>query len=122
MTNDPVALRWSEWADEPSVWNGTVDGKKIGTDLTIIFYSTDEIGAGPLLHAHSYDEVFIVRKGRAMFTVGDQKIEAEAGDILMGPAHVPHKFKNLGPGPLETTDIHLSPEFIQTLVDDPDPD
>ncbi len=134
MTNDPVALRWSEWADEPSVWNGTVDGKKTGTDLTIIFYSTDEIGAGPRLHVHSYDEVFIVRKGRAVFTVGDQKIEAEAGDILdqkieaeagdilMGPAHVPHKFKNLGPGPLETTDIHLSPEFIQTLVDDPDPD
>ena len=122
MTKNPVALRWSEWADAPRDWNGTVDGTKTGTDLTIIFYSTDEIGAGPRLHFHDYDEVFIVRKGRALFTVGDRKIEAEAGDILMGPACVPHKFKNLGPGPLETTDIHLRPEFVQTLVDDPDQD
>ncbi len=122
MTKLPMAVRWSDWSDAPRDWNGMVDGTAIGTDLTILFYSTDEIGAGPLLHVHTYDEVFIIRKGRALFTVGDQKIEAQAGDVVMGPAHIPHKFKNLGPGKLETTDIHLSPEFIQTAVDDPDPD
>ena len=40
-----------------------------------------------------------------------------AGDILLGPANVPHKFENLGPGPLETTDIHLSDRWIQTNLE-----
>ncbi len=120
MAKSPVTLKWSDWADAPDTWNGIVDGAKTGTDLTVLFYTTDEIGAGPKLHVHTYDEVFVVRKGRALFTVGEQKVEAAAGDILMGPAHVPHKFKNLGPGPLETTDIHLSPVFEQTAVEDPE--
>ena len=53
-------------------------------------------------------------------TIGEEKIEAEAGQILLGPANVPHKFENLGPGVLETTDIHLSPEWIQTNLEDPE--
>ena len=48
--------------------------------------------------------------------------QAEAGDVLMAPAEIPHKFKNLGPGLLETTDIHVSDRWIQTNLDDPDPD
>jgi mannose-6-phosphate isomerase-like protein (cupin superfamily) len=69
---------------------------------------------------HPYDEVFIIRKGRARFTIGDEKIEAEAGDVLMGPANIPHKYHNLGPGLLESTDIHLSRTWIQTDLDDPE--
>ena len=47
-------------------------------------------------------------------------LEAEAGDIVLGPANIPHKYHNLGPGPLESIDIHLSPEWIQTDLDDPE--
>ena len=46
MAKQPVALRWSDWAEEPEVWEGTVDGTQTGTDLTLIFYSTDKVGAG----------------------------------------------------------------------------
>ncbi|MEO1104400.1 MAG: cupin domain-containing protein, partial [Pseudomonadota bacterium] len=66
--------------------------------------------------------VFIVREGRARYTVGTETFEAEGGDIVFGPANVPHKFVNLGPGRLESTDIHLSPEWIQTDLEDPEPD
>ena len=38
------------------------------------------MGEGPTLHVHPYDEVFTIQKGRARFTVGDQVIDAEAGD------------------------------------------
>ena len=55
-----------------------------------------------------------------MFTIGAEKIEAEAGDILLGPADVPHKYTNLGPGPLESTDIHLSDRWVQTDLEDPE--
>ncbi len=61
-----------------------------------------------------------MRVGRALFTIGDERIEAQAGDILLGPANVPHKYHNLGPGLLESTDIHLSDRWIQTDLDEPE--
>lgn len=52
-----------------------------------------------------------MRVGRARFTVGDRIIDAEAGQIVVAPANVPHKFENLGPGRLETTDLHEAGAF-----------
>ena len=58
-----------------------------------------------------------MQTGRARFFVGDQTIDAEAGDTVMAPAAVPHRFINLGPGRLQTLDIHLSPRWIQTNLE-----
>ena len=118
MTHKPVLLKREDWAAEADRWVGRVEGKDIGTNVTILFFSSDKIGGGPPLHVHSYDEVFIVRQGRARFTIGDETVDAEAGQILLGPANVPHKFENLGPGRLETTDIHLSDHFEQIELED----
>lgn len=121
MTGEAKLVKHADWArDEALFWRGRVEGKDLGTQATVLFYSTDKVGAGPVLHVHKYDEIFIVREGHALFTVGDQKIEAEAGDILFGPANVPHKFANLGPGRLETTDVHLSDHFAQVELPDPE--
>jgi len=120
MSRTPLLLQRDDWASDDQLWRGRFEGKDIGTDVTVLFFATNEIGHGPRWHVHPYDEVFIVRTGRALFTIGDEKIEAEAGQILLGPADVPHKFVNLGPGPLETTDIHLSDRWIQTNLDDPE--
>lgn len=116
----PVHKTRSDWARDDRLWRGVMHGKDLGADVTVLFYSTEETGKGPKWHVHTYDEIFIVRAGRALFTIGAEKIEAAAGDILLGPANVPHKFVNLGPGLLETTDIHLSDEWIQTDLDDPE--
>jgi mannose-6-phosphate isomerase-like protein (cupin superfamily) len=35
-----------------------------------------------------------------------------AGDIVVVPPGVPHKFTNSGPGPSELICIHASPTFI----------
>ncbi len=120
MTAKPVILKRADWASHETLWKGHFLGKDIGTDATVIFYATEEVGIGPRWHMHPYDELFIMRQGRALFTIGEEKIEAEAGDILLGPANIPHKYHNLGPGVLESTDIHLSPEWIQTDLDDPE--
>lgn len=120
MAREPVKLTRADWARDPELWRGRFEGKGIGTGVTVLFFASEKVGAGPVLHVHPYDEVFIVRQGRALFTIGDEKIEAAAGDILLGPAEVPHKFENLGPGLLETTDIHLSDRWIQTDLDDPE--
>lgn len=121
MTREPAILHRADWArNDQTDWLGHVDGERLGTGVTVLFYTQSEVGKGPRLHVHDYDEIFIVRRGRALFTVGERKIEAKAGDVLLGPAGVPHKFVNLGPGELETTDVHLAPRWVQTNLDDPD--
>ena len=113
-------IRSEQWAKSLSPWRGYLEGQAFPTGVTVLFYAADEVGVGPKLHVHPYDEIFILREGRALFTVGDTKLEAAAGDIVFGPANVPHKYHNLGPGRLETTDIHVSDRWIQTDLDDPE--
>lgn len=98
-------------------YRGSINGETLATQITVLTYGNDEPGVGPVLHIHPYDEVFVVQKGRARFFVGDHTIDAEAGDTVMAPAAVPHKFINLGPGRLQTLDIHLSPRWIQTNLE-----
>jgi mannose-6-phosphate isomerase-like protein (cupin superfamily) len=94
-------------------YRGSVNGEALATQVTVLAYGTDELGRGPKLHVHPYDEIFVVQEGRARFFVGDEVIDAEAGETVLGPAGLPHKFVNLGPGRLQTMDIHLSPRWIQ---------
>ena len=95
-------------------WRGVIPGLDLGGPVTVLAYGTDEVGVGPRLHVHPYDETFIVIAGNARFTVGDAIVDATAGDVVLGPAGVPHKFENRGPDRLQTIDIHHSPTWIQT--------
>lgn len=110
-----------DWAEKADVWQGEFQGGEFGAGISVMFFTTDKIGGGPKLHQHPYPQVFIVREGRGLFTVGGEAIEATAGQILFAPANTPHKFHNLGPGRLETTDLHVTPKFETTWLDDPDP-
>ena len=101
----------------PRAWRGSLAGEAIGSANTILAYATDTIGEGPRLHVHPYDESFVVIMGQARFFVGDEVIEAAAGDVLLAPAGQPHRFENAGPGRLQTIDIHHSPRWIQTDLD-----
>jgi len=96
---------------------GSVNGAVLGAQVTVLAYGNDEPGTGPVLHVHPYDEIFVVIQGRARFFVGDAVIDAEAGETVLGPAGVPHRFVNLGPGRLQTIDIHHSPKWIQTNLE-----
>ena len=98
-------------------WRGDVNGETLGGDVTVLAYGTTTPGEGPPLHVHPYDETFIVMEGQARFFVGDQVIDAVAGEVVRGPKGIPHRFENLGPGRLQTIDIHHSPRWIQTDLD-----
>jgi len=110
---EPKKIAASEWMNGKKALRGLLEGKGIGTGITLIRYVTDVIGEGPTLHVHPYDEIFTITEGRARFTVGDRIIDAEAGDVVLGPANIPHGYQNLGPGRLDSLDIHLSPEWVQ---------
>ncbi|WP_126976346.1 cupin domain-containing protein [Frigidibacter oleivorans] len=98
-------------------WRGVVAGGTLGGPVTILAYGTDEIGAGPRWHVHPYDETFLVIEGRAKFFVGNTVVEVGAGEVVLGPMGLPHRFENLGPGRLQTIDIHHATEWVQTDID-----
>jgi len=110
---EPAKVSASEWQNPGQALRGLLEGKDLHTNITLIRYVTDVVGEGPTLHVHPYDEIFTITEGRARFTVGDNTIDAEAGDVVLGPANIPHGYQNLGPGRLDSLDIHLSPEWIQ---------
>jgi mannose-6-phosphate isomerase-like protein (cupin superfamily) len=68
-------------------------------------------GGGPRLHRHDYAEIMIIQEGRGTYTVDSATLEAGAGQILIIPAGLPHKFVNSGDGQLRQIDIHLNKQF-----------
>src|SRR5262245_35272020 len=102
----------TDWSDDAVLWKGELQGEAYGANVSIIFNYEHETGGGPRLHQHPYSETFIIRSGVAIFTVAGETIRATAGQIVVVPAHTPHKFTNAGPAPLETIDIHASSHFV----------
>jgi mannose-6-phosphate isomerase-like protein (cupin superfamily) len=95
-----------QWLSNPIRMDGEWQGAKHGAGICVIANCMEEPGGGPRLHKHPYAETFVILAGTALFTIGDAKIEASAGHILVVPPDTPHKFENRGPGTLETIDIH----------------
>jgi len=85
-------------------------GIEHGAGVCLIFVEA-EPGDGPSLHRHPYEEIFITQAGRCTFFVGDDEFEAGAGEIVIAPAGVPHRFVNSGDETLRQLDIHVSPQF-----------
>ena len=70
------------------------------------------------LHKHPYKEIFIIQEGVSTLTVDTTTLEAVAGQIIIVPADVPHKFANNGDGQLKQIDIHVNREFITDWLED----
>jgi len=96
----------------------TFEGYRYG-DANVSFFLTDAPpGSGPKLHKHPYEEVFVVQEGSVTFTVGDATIEATAGQIVIAPAGVPHKFVNSGTGRARHIDIHTSRRMVTEWLEE----
>lgn len=94
------------------------EGAEYG-NVGVSFFLTDApMGAGPGLHIHPYAEIFIVQEGRATFTVGEERIEAGAGQIVIVPPGAPHAFVNAGDGPLRQISIHPRERMITEWLED----
>ena len=81
------------------------EGRDHGATVSF-FLTRHPPGTGVNLHRHPYEETFIVQEGEARYTIGGETIEAKAGQILIAPAGVPHRFVNSGKGPLRQINIH----------------
>ncbi len=67
---EPAKVTASQWQHPGRALRGLLEGKDLRTNVTLIRYVTDVVGAGPTLHVHPYDEIFTITEGRARFTVG----------------------------------------------------
>ncbi|MEQ1949942.1 cupin domain-containing protein [Mesorhizobium sp. CN2-181] len=101
-----------DWLADLAGFHGEWQGAAHGAGICVIANLIEYPGGGPKLHRHPYPEIFVIRRGTALFTIGDKTIEAAEGSILVAPTGRPHKFENRGPGPLETIDIHQNGCFV----------
>ena len=62
--------------------------------------------------------VSIVQEDRLLFTMGAETLDAQLGQIIVVPPETPHKFVNIGAGPLRQIDIHASMRFITEWLEE----
>jgi len=93
------------------------EGYRFGATSTSLHLTDLPPGQGPPLHRHPYEEVFVVHEGQASYTVGDTTLEVRAGQIVLVPAGMPHKFINSGEEPLRQTSVHPSPHWIEEQLE-----
>lgn len=86
------------------------EGGELGTGVSVIRVEMGP-GEGPRLHRHPYEEVFVVLEGDAEFTAGEDTVSATAGESVVVPGDVEHKFVNSGGDRLRLVAIHVSPAF-----------
>ena len=88
-------------------WEGGAHG--VGLSLILV---NAEPGVGPSLHRHGYEEVHAIQAGKALFTLGEGKAEAGAGEIVVVPPGTWHGFVSLGPERLVMVSTQHSPRFV----------
>ncbi|WP_407358826.1 cupin domain-containing protein [Microbacterium sp. LTA6] len=89
-----------------------IEGYLIGSPVSIIREFASAPGTGPRLHRHPYVETFVIHRGRALFTVGDEQVIGAGGQILVVPALVSHRFEVLDGGTYEATHVHANDRFV----------
>ncbi|MGV2900736.1 cupin domain-containing protein [Microbacterium sp. AGC62] len=89
-----------------------IEGYLLGSPVSIMREFITTPGRGPRLHRHPYAETFVIRRGRALFTVGDDQVVGVGGQILVVPALVSHRFEVLDGGTYEATHIHANDRFV----------
>lgn len=96
--------------------NGTAylfqGGEHGGVPISFFWLDETAPGRGPQLHTHPYAEIFLVREGLARFTIGNETIDVSGEHVVTVPPGVPHKYVNIGNGPLRHIDIHASQQVI----------
>jgi quercetin dioxygenase-like cupin family protein len=85
-----------------------------GGSLSVVEVTEPPDAEAPLHVHHREDEAFWVLEGSATLYIGDQTIEANAGDFAFGPRGVPHRF-TVGPEGARLLFI-LTPGGFEDLV------
>lgn len=89
-----------------------IEGYLLGSPVSIMREYITTAGRGPRLHRHPYAETFVIHRGRALFTVGDEQVVGAEGQILVVPEFVSHCFEVLDGSTYEATHVHANDRFV----------
>jgi quercetin dioxygenase-like cupin family protein len=80
-------------------------------DNVSVHLVTHPVGQVKEVHTHDppQDHVIVMRSGRMRWTVEDQSLEAEAGDVIVTPAGTAHSYEVLGDEPARVVCIDSPP-------------
>jgi len=95
QTLQPAVVRKGEGAAR-WFFGGLVEIKATAADtggrMTIVEVTEPPGSEAPLHVHHRDDEGFWILEGDVTFEVGDETVEASAGDYVFGPRDIPHRF------------------------------
>src|SRR4051812_26927191 len=70
------------------------DGDETRGRYAISTWSLEPYTRGPGAHTHEEDDVFFVIEGTMSFLVGNTRIDAPKGSLVIAPGGTPHDFEN----------------------------
>jgi quercetin dioxygenase-like cupin family protein len=87
----PAAFRFAHWQDVPVEHPapGIERRMMVGDALMACRLRFDPHVVTPV-HAHPHEQMTLVERGRARFSIGDEERIAGAGDVLQFPSNVRH--------------------------------
>ena len=95
-----------------------LDGDDTAGQLTLLMPGPEARAAGssgPPVHAHAFEETFIVLQGEMTYVVAGEEITVPAGSVVHVPGMVMHTFMNRGDTPATTMTI-ASPPGIERFM------
>jgi len=113
----PTSIALDGLGPRPGVarFEGHRHGGPARPDVSLFVVRTPP-GAGSGLHEHPYPEVFVLLEGDAEYEVGTAVRRLSAGSVLIAPAGVPHRFRNVGAVPLLQVSVHPAGTVAQRLL------
>jgi mannose-6-phosphate isomerase-like protein (cupin superfamily) len=101
MAKDAYVVRGTDVQASKLDGGGTyrlLDGLEFGFgDVSILFFEYPPNGtAGGVAHRHPHISTIAITEGQGRFTIGDESVEAAAGDVVVVPANTWHSFVNTG--------------------------
>lgn len=91
--------------------------KEIGSQRMTTGLTRFPAGAKVPLHSHNCDEQVTILEGEAEAEIEGQRFRLGACDTTLIPADKPHRFVNVGKGPLLILWIYGSTEVTRTFVE-----
>ncbi|TFB14130.1 cupin domain-containing protein [Filobacillus milosensis] len=84
-------------------------------DFSVVYF---ELNQGNYLgeHTDSAEEVVLILEGEAEVSIGEEQVEAKAGQVIIIPEMVPHKIKNIGTGKVRCVGVFSKDDVTSTFT------